>query len=571
MAATVDFYRLSVEALALIVRAEWTTIELMETLDKREHLVEDFVITTASRKKRLPVEKDEHGNALPAKPRDPSVPVEVTGGNKAKYPCYEQFFGNMPSYLRRAAIRDALGLVASHNSRYNNWNNKKAEIITTEATDKQKKIKLAKLGKPPTFQAKTLKTPAMYRGSTRKIQKAVGVGRLLKNRIAGARTDAGGVCVWTSSEHAALKLFDGTSWRWYCVKIKIPKKIRFPESEGWIEGTPTLVPSCGTYEIHVSMEKTVLFTTKGTGNPVLSVDLGLNTPATAAVLTPEGTILSRTFINCSQNKGSLEHLLGEIARGYKQSGQPVEGRRSCRSLWNKVAHLTDEIAHAVSAQLVAIAKEHGCEAIVFEFLEKMKLPRNFWGARRLRKKLHYWLQARIQRYTKMKLQTIGIRFSRVLARGTSAEAFDGSGLVTRTDHSKIAHFKNGRTYDADLAASYNIAARYWIRELHDKHPKAKTEVKDQGDVVIALAGRGPSKRPKSKAACGNTTDAGKGIAIPTTEPDVRLYVTGVPVARHQQTLASLISLNHWVGVQNANTLKDRIHATVTIPELDLAA
>lgn len=49
---------------------------------------------------------------------------------------------------------------------------------------------------------------------------------------------------------------------------------------------------------------------------------------------------------------------------------------------------------------------------------------------------------------------------------TSAYAFDGSGLVKRSNKKySIATFRNGKQYNADLSASYNIAARYWYAIL----------------------------------------------------------------------------------------------------------
>jgi putative transposase len=568
MEATLTVYRDAVEFLATIIRVEWMFLAIIEGLDAREHAVEDLVISTSPRKKVERKKKDAEGNIIVLPPKDPAAPIEMTSGNKAKYPEFEALFGNMPAYLRRSAIRDAIGLVSSHNTRFDQWASKKIALLASRKTDKQKRTAIEKLGKPPTFQAKTLKTPAFYRGSTRKVQKAVGVGRTLKERIAGARTDCGGVLVWTASEYAALKLYNGKTWNWFCVKIKVTKlkpqqKPKFPESEGWVEGTPTLVPTGGTYEIHVTMEKKVLYKAKDLDRPVLSADLGINTRATATVVTSDGTILGRNFINCPQNTGQLEHLLGKIAHGYKMSGQPVEGRRSCRDLWKQVANLTDEIAHQVSANLVSMAKENGCGTIVFEYLGKMKVPRDFYGAKRLRKKLHYWLQGRIQRFTKLKAQTEGIRFSRVLARGTSAEAFDGSGPVKRTGTCKVARFQNGRIYDADLSASYNIAARYWIREIHEKYPKflqEEAQVHDGTAVAVAVGVSAKAGR-KAKATCGNTVVAGQGTTCPAVGSDVKRYVTGVPVARHQQVLASLISLAAMVGAQCTNTTPSRTHAT----------
>ena len=61
--------------------------------------------------------------------------------------------------------------------------------------------------------------------------------------------------------------------------------------------------------------------------------------------------------------------------------------------------------------------------------------------------------------------------TRVNARNTSRLAFDGSGWSKRgreitpdTPHA-IMQFPNGKIYNADLNASYNIGARYFIRYL----------------------------------------------------------------------------------------------------------
>ena len=54
---------------------------------------------------------------------------------------------------------------------------------------------------------------------------------------------------------------------------------------------------------------------------------------------------------------------------------------------------------------------------------------------------------------------------------TSALAYDGSGKVERDpgNHS-LCTFGNGKRYNCDLSASYNIGARYFIRELTKPMP-----------------------------------------------------------------------------------------------------
>lgn len=67
-----------------------------------------------------------------------------------------------------------------------------------------------------------------------------------------------------------------------------------------------------------------------------------------------------------------------------------------------------------------------------------------------------------------------MRISRICAWNTSRLAFDGSGKVERGTYIQngiekynysICTFPNGKQYHCDLNATYNIGARYFIREL----------------------------------------------------------------------------------------------------------
>jgi hypothetical protein len=62
---------------------------------------------------------------------------------------------------------------------------------------------------------------------------------------------------------------------------------------------------------------------------------------------------------------------------------------------------------------------------------------------------------------------MGIRVSHVNAWNTSSLAYDGTGKVERgVNHNySICRFTTGKVYNCDLNASYNIGARYFIREI----------------------------------------------------------------------------------------------------------
>ena len=376
-----------------------------------------------------------------------------------QYAEFDRDFCKFPSYLRRAVISKAIGHVSSHFSAVKNW----------EAEPS---------GDKPAFQQGCDSFPVFYKGNMSK---------------------------WIENGKIKLKLFTGKDWIWFILPFEPVKLSRFPAVEGWVRQNPMVVNRDNRWQLHFPFEKKTKLPDKDFKRPVLSIDLGINCTATASEMASDGTVLHRAFIDYGREKDLLKTTIGRIAVKSTQTWLIPEGEPYCRNLWDDVRHLTDEIAHQCSAALVRLAQKHNCQAIVFEHLGKLKVPKGVYGAACRRRKFHYWLQGRIQKYTTYKAHAEGIRISRVLARGTSANAFDGSGKVWRLGNKQIALFRNEKTYNCDLSASYNIGARYWIREIVDH----------------------------SKSLAGNSKVAKRGQM-----PDL--------VARHEQTLASLISLVQFV-------------------------
>jgi transposase len=66
----------------------------------------------------------------------------------------------------------------------------------------------------------------------------------------------------------------------------------------------------------------------------------------------------------------------------------------------------------------------------------------------------------------MKWTELGGTVEYVLPQYTSKYAYDGSGLVKRSNKNyALAVFSTGKRYNADLNGSQNIAARYWYKKL----------------------------------------------------------------------------------------------------------
>ena len=84
----------------------------------------------------------------------------------------------------------------------------------------------------------------------------------------------------------------------------------------------------------------------------------------------------------------------------------------------------------------------------------------------MKKRFHHWLHRSLVERTAEKFRELGGSAQTVYPRGTSSWAFDGSGRIRRDKRQyELATFPNGKRYNADLNASYNIGARYWAHKL----------------------------------------------------------------------------------------------------------
>ena len=112
-----------------------------------------------------------------------------------------------------------------------------------------------------------------------------------------------------------------------------------------------------------------------------------------------------------------------------------------------------------------IAVLYNADVIVFEHLDKKG---RIHGSKK--QKLKFWRSQEVQAVVTNKAHRLGMRISHICAWGTSKLAYDGSGNVLRGKDGgfntyELCKFQNGRTYNCDLSASYNIGARYFVREI----------------------------------------------------------------------------------------------------------
>jgi IS605 OrfB family transposase len=260
--------------------------------------------------------------------------------------------------------------------------------------------------------------------------------------------------------YAQIKIRKDKDWVWTTVPIK-SKRQRHHTGEIL---SPYLVVT--NRQNHLSVPIRFQAKKRNTGR-VCSVDLGINTTATLSVVDKNGTVFARTFIHPGKEIDRRNKTLDRIRKSARKTRRLSRG--FCRNAYRKARHYNQQISQITSRQIVDFAREHGADTIVMESLKGWK-PRAGRKRSTLKMKFHGWMKSAIANLTEMKFEEIGGRVFYVYARGTSSQAFDGSGPVVRSKTQyELCTFPSGKRYNSDLNAAYNIAARYWAIKLKLTH------------------------------------------------------------------------------------------------------
>jgi putative transposase len=324
--------------------------------------------------------------------------------------------------LRRAATAEALGAVKSYYSNLENYIKKKAQY---EAKGKILKDKMPVLG------TKRYSYPVFYKDN---------------------------MFEHTGNNTAKIKVYKNNDWVWHDIEFNT-KNLKHRDMTGFKEMNPILVKSGRKYYLHFTHKKTVkLNKTPLKNRTIISVDLGLTNSAVCSAMKYDGTVIGRLFVNQPIEKDRLFHKINKLAKAQRISGI---GRKP--NLWRKINNIKNQIINDTVHQIIKFAVNYKADAIVFEYLGKLKSKGNY--VRRMRIKLQHWAKRKIQEKVCDIAHSYGIRVSWINPKNSSSLAFDGTGKVTRNGKKDICEFTTGKKYHADLNASYNIGARYFIREI----------------------------------------------------------------------------------------------------------
>ena len=369
--------------------------------------------------------------------------IHNTKNNIAKYD-FDSIYYKLPCYLLRDIESKAIGHIFSYKSNLDNYKKERYNKISNGKKFKKREPNLSKCNLLPSF----------YKGNMYKM--------ISDNKI-------------------ALKIYEDNDWKYEEFKLKkndlkyinkINGKRYNPEIK--IIGKKIYIKF--TFEI----EDLKLQDKELNKRIICGVDLGVNNDATISIMNYEGTILGRHFIN-TNNKDLMNHLLNKKRKIQRNSGN----YKYLRNLHinNKINSINENIVNHTVNQIIKICLSYGVDVIVFENL-RHKFKR---AKRSFRARLHRWRKIAVYNKAYEMAHRNGIRVSTVNPNGTSKYAYDGSGLVERdNDNYSICKFVSGKTYNCDLSASYNIAARYYIREtLKPLDVNSRSELETKASLALS--------------------------------------------------------------------------------------
>lgn len=347
--------------------------------------------------------------------------THATKENKIIWYDFDQAFYKFPSYLRRSAMTEAIGKVSSYKSNLQNW---EQENPTTR-------------GNCPALPKAGRTYPCLYKKNT---------------------------FLQTGVYTAKIKVWIRNTWDWMDITFqKSDMDYLIKHCSTREHGAPSLLKKGKQWFLSFPFQEQMeLVKTPAKEQVILAVDLGINNACVCSVMKADGTVLGRRFVKLSREYDCLLHKLNHIKRAQ------CHGSRKVSVLWRLANYVNDDIAAKTAAAIVDTAVLYNVDVIVFEHLDLNARKR---GSKK--QKLHLWKARKVQSIVTDKAHRHGMRVSHICAWNTSRLAFDGSGKVLRgkesskisADNYSMCEFPSGKLYHCDLNASYNIGARYFIREL----------------------------------------------------------------------------------------------------------
>jgi putative transposase len=281
-------------------------------------------------------------------------------------PQFGKFFGlgtrlyKFPSYLRRAAINDAIGHVSSFHSRYYDW---------------QGGLRKRRTAKPPGLNTKCGVYPDLYKNQCIKIA--------------------------ANYQSAEIKVYKDNDWVWESIQIgSISRRHSIPDVK---QLSPTLVVKNGTASLSVPYQIPRVKTCEG---KYCGVDLGINTTSVCSVIDESGLVHARKFIHDGKSLDKRDKHLARISRKARLTKKLHKG--FAKAHYRKASNISQNIANQTAKQIINFAITNNATTVVIENLRNWK-PKGGKRKSNLKQRFHGWVKSAIADRLEQLGQEYGIK------------------------------------------------------------------------------------------------------------------------------------------------------------------
>lgn len=329
---------------------------------------------------------------------------KLTIKNKAGVKPKEYMEQDIPMYLRRAAINQAIGYVRSYQTAFNN---------------KQSNNQM--LNKATAFHSPILLYKGMYKD-------------LYEDSI-------------------TIKLFDGEKWRWFPAKIK-GRKI----NENAEILSPSIVVKKDIVMLHLPVKEQIEDVTpvkiRMQQEEIRVCGIAFSNTdsfAICVVLDENKQVIKTKFIKGgNEYRNMTQSILAKIKK-HKQNGQNF-GERNHKRYWEKLNNISDYYAHKVSKQIISFCISNNVSIIAIADMEE-DVSKHF--GKKVGKYSPIYLRKRVVSYLQYKAFKQGILITKVRRNYTASKCYICRGEVKRKESKYTC--ENGHQGDYFFNSAMNIA------------------------------------------------------------------------------------------------------------------
>ena len=337
---------------------------------------------------------------------------------------------DIPMYLRRAAINQAIGYVRSYQTALNNQKIRSSTELLNKTLNENQETKIT-LNKAIAFHSPILLYKGMYKD-------------LYEDSI-------------------TIKLFDGKNWRWFPTKIKTEKIKNTKNKETKINEnveilSPSIVVKKELVMLHIPIKEEIEDVTpikermKQEQVQVCGISFSNTDSFVICVAINENKDIIKTkFIKGGNEYRNATHTLLAKIKKHKQNGQKFTPRDH-KHYWEKLNNISDYYAHKVSKEIIKFCTNNNIKIIAIADMEE-DVSKHF--GKKVGKYSPIYLRKRIVQYLQYKAFKQGILITKVRRNYTASKCYICRSQVKRNNNKYIC--ENGHQGDYFFNSAMNIA------------------------------------------------------------------------------------------------------------------